>query len=144
MSRLFRKCTPSVHRYWLALIAGLLWLGVGIALVIVACNWLSMTVWPWSLLIAVCSFVLGLLVYSYGFSKIARKNISRIAGQPELVCLFAFQGWRSYYLILVMMFLGYAVRHLPIPKYVDAVIYFTIGTALTFSSSLYLEQFSRE
>lgn len=144
MSRLFRKCTPSVHRYWLALIAGMLWLGVGIALVTVACRWLSMIVWPWSLLIAVCSFALGLLVYSYGFSRIARKNISRIAGQPEVVCLFAFQGLRSYYLILIMMLLGYAIRHLPIPRYIDAMIYFTIGSALAFSSSLYLEQFSRE
>jgi hypothetical protein len=144
MSHLFRKCTPSVHRYWLSLFAGMLWLGVGIALVIVACHWLSMTVWPWSLLIAVCSFALGLFVYSHGFSRIARKNIGRIAGQPEVVCLFAFQGWRSYYLILIMMLLGYAIRHLPIPKYVDAVIYFTIGSALSFSSSLYLEQFSRE
>ena len=103
MSQLFQKCKPSVHRYWLSLIAGLLWLGVGIALVIVACCWLSMTVWPLSLLIAACSLALGLLVYSRGFSRIARKNIKRLADQPEQVCLFAFQARRSYYLILIMM-----------------------------------------
>jgi hypothetical protein len=144
MFRLSRKCTPSVHRYWLALIAGMLWLGVGIALVIVACRWLSPTVWPWGPLIAACSLAMGLLVYYHGFSRIARKNIDRIARQPEVVCLFAFQGWRSYYLILIMMLLGYTIRHLPIPRYIDAVIYFTIGSALAFSSSLYFREFSRE
>jgi hypothetical protein len=85
-----------------------------------------------------------MIVYSYGFSHIARKNIDRIAGQPEVVCLFAFQAWRSYYLILFMMLLGYTIRHLPIPKYIDAAIYLTIGSALAFSSSLYFREFSRE
>jgi hypothetical protein len=143
MLKFFKKCTPSAHRYWLSLTAGILWLGVGITLVIMACYWLSMTVWPLNLLIAICSFGLGLLVYSYGFSRIAGKNIDRIAGQPEVVCLFAFQGWRSYSLIIIMMLLGYTIRHLPIPKYIDAVIYFTIGSALAFSSSLYFQEFSR-
>ena len=143
MFELFLKYKPSIHRYWLSLIAGLLWLGVGIALVITACAWLSMTAWPWGPLIAACSLALGFLVYSHGFSRIAQKNIGRIAGQPEVVCLFAFQGLRSYYLILIMMLLGYTIRHLPVPKYIDAVIYFTIGSALAFSSSLYFQEFSR-
>jgi FtsH-binding integral membrane protein len=122
----------------------MLWLGVGIGLIVVACYWLSMTIWPWNLLLAVFSLAMGLVVYSCGFSRIARKNVGRIAAQPDTVCLFAFQSWRSYCLVLFMMLLGFTIRHLPIPKFIDAVIYFTIGSALAFSSSLYFEEFSRE
>jgi uncharacterized membrane protein len=144
MSRLFKKCAPSIHRYWLYLIAGTLWLGVGIALIVVACYWLSGIAWPWNLSLAACSSAVGFIVYSHGFSRIARKNIKRIAGQPDMACIFTFQGPRSYYLILVMMLLGFTIRHLPVPKYIIAPIYFIMGSALAFSSSLYFHEFSKE
>ncbi len=142
MNRAFETCKPSVHRYWLVLAAGLVWLGVGIGLMIAACYWLYHSAWPLSLFLAAVSFALGLIVYSFGFSRIVRKNLRRIGGKPDVVCLFAFQGWRSYFLILIMMLMGYTVRHLPIPKDIDAVIYFTMGSALAFSSSYYFREFS--
>jgi len=43
-----------------------------------------------------------------------------------------------------MMLMGYALRNLPIPKDVDAMIYFTVGSALICGSSLYFRQFSAE
>lgn len=142
--RLLRQCAPQVRRYWLVLVAGLLWLFVGIALMVVACWWLSRIFWLRGVAVAAFSLCAGLVIHLYGFSRIVRKNIARIAMQAETVCVFAFQGWRSYFLILLMMFFGYAVRHLPIPKYVDAVIYFSMGAALAFSSSLYFQEFSRQ
>ena len=83
-----------------------------------------------------------MIVYSFGFSRIVRKNLERIGGKPEVVCLFAFQGWRSYFLILIMMLMGYGIRHLPVPKDVAAVVYFTMGSALCFGSSLYFRHFA--
>ncbi|MFZ2445377.1 MAG: hypothetical protein WAW37_03390 [Syntrophobacteraceae bacterium] len=143
MGGLISKCRPAVPRYWHFLTAGVVWLVVGIGLAVVACRWFSQTDWPLNLALAAASICLGLAVYLYGFSGIAGRNIARIEAQPDFACLFAFQPWRSYLLILVMMLFGYILRHLPVPKSIDAVIYLTMGSALAFSSSLYFEAFSK-
>ena len=142
MKKTLENCKPSVRRRWLVFAAGVVWLGVGIGLTAVACFWLSRSTWPWSLVIGSISLVLGLLVYFFGFSRIVRKNLARIGDKPEVVCLFAFQGWRSYFLILTMMLMGYTIRHLPVPKYIDAIIYFTMGSAMICGSSLYFREFN--
>ncbi len=136
-----QKYTPAVARHWLLLIAGLLWSGVGIALCIAACYWLSHCEWPQNILTAVLGAGVGILVYRLGFSTIARKNIRRIAQQPETVCLFAFQAWRSYVLILVMVMLGMVLRHSHLSRLLLAMIYLIVGTGLVLSSSLYYREF---
>ncbi len=141
MNKAFQICRPAVRRCWLVFASGVMWLSVGIGLMLAACFWLYHSAWPLSLVLAVVSFALGLIVYSFGFSRIVRKNLDRIGGQPEMVCLFAFQGWRSYFLILAMILMGYTIRHLPVPKDIDAVIYFTMGSALCFGSLLYFREF---
>jgi hypothetical protein len=144
MKKTFQSCKPSVRRHWLLFAAGVVWLAVGIGLIAVACFWFYRSAWPLSLMLGALSLALGLLVYAFGFSRIVRKNLERIGGKPEVVCLFAFQGWRSYFLILTMMLMGYALRHLPVPKDVDAMIYFTMGSAMICGSSLYFRQFSAD
>ncbi len=144
MNALFTKCRPTVERHWRLLLAGSVWLMVGLALVLTACRWFSQIDWPVNLVLALASTGLGLAVSRLGFSRIAARNIDRLRKQDQPACLFSFQGWRSYILILVMMLFGYALRHLPIPKSVDAVIYFTIGSALAFSSTLYMQAFGQE
>ncbi len=139
-SPLFAKYRPAVLRFWLRFTAGSLWSGVGILLCIVACHWFSTIAWPGNAIGVALGFGGGFVVYRYGFSKIAAKNIARIAGQPEKVCVFAFQAWRSYLLIVVMVFLGYSLRHSHLSLAVLAAIYACIGTALALSSCLYFEQ----
>ena len=142
MKKTLQDCKPAVRRRWLVLASAVVWLAVGVGLTGVACFWLYGSTWPLNLILGVLSLALGLIVYSLGFSRIVRKNLERIGGKPELVCLFAFQGWKSYVLILTMMLMGYTIRHLPVPKDVDAVIYFTMGSAMIFGSSLYFREFS--
>jgi hypothetical protein len=142
LDELLKRCRPVASPYSRLLIAGTVWFVVGIALVIVACYWFSISAWPLNLVLAAGSLGMGFAVFSFGFSRIARKNIARIGTQSDFACLFAFQSWRSYLLILLMMVLGYTIRHLPIPKYIDAIIYFTMGSALAFGSSLYFQAFS--
>ncbi len=145
MNKTLDCCKPSVHRCWLIFAAGLVWLAVGIGLIAVACFWLYHTAaLSLGLVLAAVSIAAGLIVYSFGFSKIVRKNVDRIGGKPEAACLFGFQGWRSYFLILTMMLLGYALRHLPISKDIAAVIYFTMGSALCLGSLLYFREFSAQ
>jgi len=142
MKKTLQSCKPAVGRHWLVLTSGVVWLAVGVGLTTVACFWLYGSKWPLSLILSALSLALGLAVYSFGFSRIVRKNIKRICEKPERACLFAFQGWRSYFLILLMMLMGYTIRHLPLPKTIDAVIYFTMGSAMIFGSSLYFREFS--
>jgi FtsH-binding integral membrane protein len=133
---------PAVRRHWLIFAAGVIWLAVGIGLTAAACFWLYNSAWPLNLVLGAVSAVLGMTVYLFGFSRIVRKNLARIGDKPEMVCLFAFQGRRSYFLILAMMVMGYTIRHLPIPKSIDAVVYFTMGAALISGSSLYFREFA--
>jgi len=117
------------------------WSGVGIILCILAVSWFAHMDWPASVSGALTGFGIGVAVYKYGFSLIANKNIDRIALKPDKVCFFAFQAWRSYILILIMMVLGYALRHSPLPRMIIATIYLAVGTALALSSSLYYDKF---
>lgn len=134
-------CRPAVARHWLWLTAGLFWTGVGVGLCIAGCYWLSSIPWPMSAIGAVVGFGSGVAIYRFGFSRIARKNIRRIFQQPERVCFFAFQAWRSYLLIVVMVLLGYTLRHSHLHRFILAVIYSGIGTGLSLSSTLYYEEF---
>ena len=137
---LLANCKPSADRYWLLLAAGATWSVVGLVLCGLACYWLSQSAWPWSAAAASAGFACGVLVYAFGFARIARRNIARIADQPDRVCVFAFQAWRSYLLIVVMMVLGWVLRHSRLSLLVLAIIYLTVGTGLALASSLYYDQ----
>ena len=137
----WNKCRPAITRHRLWLLAGMLWSVVGIVLCIMAGYWLSALKWPVNGLGALAGLGSGIVIYKYGFSKIAMKNIRRIEQKPERVCLFAFQAWKSYLLIAVMMLLGYVLRHSNVPRLIIAVVYSGIGTGLTLSSSLYYQRY---
>jgi hypothetical protein len=132
-----RRYSPAVARYWLMLVAGLLWSGVGITLCIVACSWLALSDWPESGWNAVLGVGIGTLAHRFGFSVIARRNIKRITQKPDRVCLFAFQAWPSYVLIIFMASLGFALRQSLLSRQILAMIYLIVGTGLALSSSLY-------
>ena len=137
---LLHRFKPSVDRYWLFLCAGGLWSLVGVALCELANTWLAALEWPANLRGALAGLTAGLLLYRFGFSRLVRNNIERINRQPERVCLFAFQTWSSYLLILVMMSLGVLLRHSSLPRILLATLYLGMGTALTLASSGYYEQ----
>ena len=100
--------------------------------------------WPLRLVLAALSLAWGVSSILLDFTGSSGKTSSGSGEKPEVVCLFAFQAWRSYFLILAMMAMGSTISHLPIPKYIDAVIYFTMGSALCFGSSRYFREFSEE
>lgn len=135
----FRKCRPAVARYWLMLLAGLLWTGIGFGLCVTACVWLSEMDWPRNGLGSLLGFGFGGVMYRYAFSPLARRNLERIASQPTEVCLFAFQAWKSYGLILGMTAVGMVLRHLAVQRLMLGVIYAAIGTGLLLGSAIYYE-----
>lgn len=139
------KWTPATKKIWLHLTAGLMWSGVGIMLVAFAANWLGL-VHSWMVLLLVLAGVLlAAAIYFLGFSKLASNNVRRIISIPkERVCVFAFQKWTSYPLVLVMVAMGIYLRHYsPIPKPYLAILYIGLGVSLFASSIQYYIQVLR-
>jgi hypothetical protein len=139
------KWTPATKKIWLHLTAGIMWSGVGIMLVAFAANWLGL-VHSWTaILLILVGLLLAAGIYFFGFSKLASRNVQRIVAIPkERVCLFAFQKWTSYPLVLVMIAMGiYLRRYSPIPKPYLASIYIGLGASLFISSLQYYSQVLR-
>ncbi len=83
--------------------------------------------------------LLASAIYYFGFSKLAKKNIQRITDMAgDKICIFAFQEWTSYPLVIVMISLGIFLRmYSPIPKPLLAVMYIGIGGSLFLASLHY-------
>jgi hypothetical protein len=133
----FSKLRPAVPRNWLIATAGVMWSAVGVILCLMAYHWLATVVIKRPILFGLAGFLLALVVYYFGFSRIARKNIDRLFQYPDKVCFFAFQAWRSYLIIAIMAALGAFLRHSSISRQYLAVVYLTIGGALVLSSLHY-------
>ena len=131
---LLKKLNPAVSKYWLIVLAGLMWSAVGIILLRLAYIWLATVNWSLGLPLGSLGIISALAVYRYSFSKIALKNIARLCLLPDKYCVFAFQAWKSYLIIIFMIMLGITLRYSPMPRHFLAVIYTTIGGALFLSS----------
>jgi hypothetical protein len=131
--------TPAARRETLVLVAGIVWSVVGLILVSVAGTWITQS--NFSAVLSICGGAIGgYLIFRFAFSHLARKNLVRIyaqSPQKDRVCVFAFQNTRSYFLVIIMMAMGYGMRHSGIPKIDLAPFYIAIGVALILSSLLY-------
>jgi hypothetical protein len=136
---------PAAKREILVLTAGLIWSAVGLVLFIVSLGWLK-SGFGIILAVTISGLLGGYLVHRFGFSKLARQNMERIYQQApgkEKVCFFAFQNIRSYFIVIIMIALGFTLRHSPLPKIYLAPIYMTIGLGLFLSSLLYYNHVRR-
>jgi hypothetical protein len=137
-----KKLKPGVPKNWLLLTAGLMWTGVGFFLISLAVDWVfaASVSSPWKYWLP--GIGLAYLIFQFGFSKLALKNSLRINKLPEeKPCLFAFQEWHSYPLVLFMIGLGITLRkYTPIPKPLLGIMYIGIGGGLGMSSFRYYWQ----
>lgn len=131
------RMKPAADKRWLHLLAGITWSGVGILLITFAIGWWQLVpLWPLAPL-AMAGLLAAAVIWRYGFSRLADKNITRIDTLPEKPCLFAFQKWSSFLIIPVMIAMGIALRHSPLPKPILAILYTGIGGGLLLSSLSY-------
>ncbi|MCG6911808.1 MAG: hypothetical protein LJE94_17035 [Deltaproteobacteria bacterium] len=128
----------------LLLLAGIVWEGVGIMLLLLAFSWLSTASHTGMYLYAAAGILLALVVHHFGFLKIVDKNAQRILQMNGKRCFFAFIPWKSYVLVIVMITMGALLRHSTLPKKVLAILYIGIGLALILSSVRYVRMFYRE
>lgn len=134
---LFSKLKPETPICWLIATAGFTWSVVGILLCSMAYGWLGALILHTALLSGTAGMIGMWVAYHFVFSAIALKNIYRLSLFPGKACFFAFQAWKSYFIIVVMIALGTILRHSPIPRQYLAAIYLTIGGALLLSSLHY-------
>ena len=132
------KWKPGVTKNTLLLIAGILWLGIGIILDVFSYSWLRTEGLTHAILVSIIGFICALVIHHFGFLRIVDKNLDRILPMEGRRCVFSFMPWRSYILIIIMVLLGFLLRHSPIQKLYLAVPYIGIGTALILSSVRYL------
>lgn len=137
---------PGLKKKWLYLIASLLWAFAGGMLLRFALRWLQTLSALVYVLVLVSGIVLALAIYWFGFSRLARKNIHRIENMAsERPCVFAFQQWSSYPLVLVMISLGIFLRkYSGLPKNLLALTYVGIGGSLLGASLHYVRKFFQE
>jgi drug/metabolite transporter (DMT)-like permease len=134
------KLKPAVSKHWLFIIAGIMWSAVGLMLIWRAVGWYSAIEGDWAIVMVLLGVALALAVYYFMFSKIARKNLKRLCQHPDKVCLFAFQSWQGYLIIVFMVSLGIGLRNSPFPKPWLAVIYTGIGGGLFIASLHFYER----
>ena len=133
----YRRLLP-VKKRWLYLAAGLMWSIVGIVLSSHAYRWLKSLPRQTILQFFLPGFLLASLIYTFGFSHLAKENIQRIHRLPgKRQSLFRFQRWTSYPVVVIMVSLGiYLRKYSPLPKPILGSMYIGIGGGL-FSSSIH-------
>lgn len=134
---------PAVPKCWLFTAGGVMWSAVGLMLGATGIGWLVPEGFLRGAGFGLAGLVLAVVVLRRWFGRIAQKNIRRLRQLPERGCFFAFQAWKSYLLILIMIAMGILLRHLPIPKTILSVIYTTIGGALFLGSFHYYRHLLR-
>lgn len=141
----WEKWKPAVTKKWLDTTAGLMWSGVGALLCFLAYRWLRPVPTSRAMLLTLAGVILALIIYSIRFSRLAKNNIRRISNLAgDKICLFAFQEWTSYPLVIVMMSLGIFLRKIsPIPKPLLGVMYIGIGSSLFLASLHYYQHIWR-
>ncbi len=137
MHSVIQKFNPAVDKKALIALSGIMWLVVGLMLCKLAVGWLSQASAKNALWLGLSGAILSLLIFHLGFLKLVYKNVERILSQKNKMCIFAFQPWKSYIIVAIMIGMGTALRHSPLPKPYLSVIYIGFGGAMFWSSLKY-------
>ena len=136
---LIQKYNPAVKKEYLFLPAGIMWMAVGLMLCTMAFLWLLRASHPFPF--AVAGVLAGVIIYRFGFLRLARKNIDRIIALEGRHCFFSFITFRSYLIVIFMIALGVTLRHSHIHKDWLSLIYNGIGLGLGLSSISYFKAY---
>jgi uncharacterized membrane protein YuzA (DUF378 family) len=137
MNSKIKKFDPAVDKKFLIALSGIIWTVVGVMLCNLAATWLMQTPVKSLMIFALPGLALALLIHYFGFLKLVDKNIARIMEKEGKVCIFGFQPWKSYLIILIMISMGITLRSSELPKQYLAIIYIGFGGAMLLSSLRY-------
>jgi len=129
---------PKVHKNILILISGIMWTGVGLFLIRLSFRWFHLLSKNELIFVIIAGVLSGIAIAYFGFSNLVIKNINRINTYKKNVCVWAFQKWTTYLLIIFMISLGIFMKNVSfIPKFLLSYIYIGMGLALFLSSFNY-------
>ena len=137
LSGLLTRYNPAVTNRWHIALAGITWASVGLLLCRYSYGWLSPLQIGRAFIFASIGVAISILVYYYGMSKIARKNLLRLNSIVGKKCVFGFLTWKSYGNIALMVTMGITLRHSAVPKDYLSLVYTAMGGALLLGSSHY-------
>lgn len=142
MKQKIKRLDPAVDKHFLIAISGLLWIIVGMLLCRLSLGWLSGEPADRGIWIT-AGIALAIIIYRAGFLGLVNRNINRILSREGKVCIFAFQPWKSYVIVLVMIGMGTVLRHSQVPRTYLSVVYTGFGGAMILSSLRYLRVFMK-
>jgi hypothetical protein len=116
------------------LLAALLWTTVGSVLLIAGARWALGTGIRYMPLVLVVAAAAGAAKAEFVLARTARRSIDRIRARGDGRCIGGFLSWRTWGFVVLMMGLGYTLRHGLLPHSVVGVIYVWVGTALLLAS----------
>ena len=93
---MMKNLNPAVDKKILIILAGVVWLIVGIILCNLAAEWLTQTSASNAFWFGLFGITLALFIYHFGFLKLVKQNSERILNQKNRLCIFSFQPWKSY------------------------------------------------
>lgn len=133
-----------VKREILILLSGLIWSIIGVLLNFMAARWMVHLYFGEGAGVIIIGLISGFSIAYFGFIKMIRKNTDRILKYEDKVCVFAFQSWKSYLIIIIMVTLGIFMRSSSlVPKLILTPIYIGIGLALFISSFQYYRAYMK-
>jgi len=135
------RLNPALSKKWLLILAGVVWSGVGLMLLRYAITWLTQPISPISLWLGLLGVLISFAINHWMFSGLARKNIERILSLNDKACVFSFQAWKSYFIVIIMMSGGILLRNSAFPKPYLAVMYAAIGGGLFEASLKYYRRY---
>jgi hypothetical protein len=113
--------------------AGLIWSLVGCGLLFFGFYLVSLNGSYWY---AVAGLILGTVKTIFILDRVARKNVKRIKEFEDKVCLGSVYSWKTWMLVLAMVFLGRFLRTSALPREIVGLIYIAVGWALLLASRL--------
>ncbi len=125
---------PAASARMHLLLAALLWTTVGGALLVVGAGWALLGRRGYMLAIVALAVAAGALKAEFVLARTARRAIERIRARGDGRCIGGFLSWRTWGFVVLMMGLGYTLRHGLLPHPVVGIIYVAVGTALLLAS----------
>jgi hypothetical protein len=137
LSSLVVKFNPAVPSRWLIALAGTTWCLVGLLLFRYSYVWLESLRLDRAVAFGLFGMLASVVIYRFGMSKIAQKNLNRIRATTGKSCIFGFLTWKSYGIIIIMVAAGITLRHTAVPKDYLSIIYTSMGGSLLMGSGRY-------
>jgi len=115
------------------MLAGLIWSVVGCSLMVNGILWVGMADRSWLIILGLA---IGTTKGLFILDRVARKNIKRIHEFEQKACIGSVYSYKTWLLVILMIFMGRILRRTVLAGEVVGVIYIAVGCGLMLSSRL--------